>query len=339
MKFIITIDTEADNQWDHGRDLSVQNIKFVPRFQELCSKYCIKPTYLVTSEICRDHYSREVFGEYSRRQEAEIGAHLHSWTTPPFMDEDGFRENDPEHAFATELPSDLLNEKILNLTRQIEDSFGKRPTSFRSGRYGLNDDVARSLSENGYLVDSSVTPFVSWVAQKGLHNGRGGPDFIGSPPYPFEYKFQGGSITEIPITTIPTKFPLNRNRGIADFYFRNVNNYLLLRVLRKLFYSSQPEWLRPTPEADISLFGELINEAHRIKLPFITMMFHSSELMPGCSKYRPDKESVEVLYILLEDLFNLLKVKNMGSVTLTEAAKVLSYENLLLGENCRCPER
>jgi len=96
---------------------------------------------------------------------------------------------------------------------------------------------------------------------------------------------------------------------------------MLLRGLRKLFYSNQPEWLRPTPEADITKFRELISEANRLKLPFITMMFHSSELMPGCSKYRPDQNSIEELYILLDDLFNLLKVRNIGSVTLTEAAK------------------
>ena len=51
MKFIITIDTEGDNQWDHGRELTVENIRFVPRFQELCNKYHVKPTYLVTSRL------------------------------------------------------------------------------------------------------------------------------------------------------------------------------------------------------------------------------------------------------------------------------------------------
>lgn len=321
MKVIITIDTEGDNQWDHGRDLSVQNIKYVPRFQELCDKYLIKPTYLVTSEVCNDPYSREIFSLYCREQKAEIGAHLHSWTTPPFCDEDGFRENDPEHAFATELPLRLLNEKIRNLTNQIEDSFGKRPTSFRSGRYGFNNTVAKSLFENGYVVDSSVTPFVSWKAQKGLHSGQGGPDFISSLPYPHEYKFQGGSLTEIPITTLPTKFPLNRSRRMAEYYFRHVNQNLFLKGLRRVFYSNQPGWLRPTPEADIDLFRTLINEADRLKLPFLTMMFHSSELMPGCSKYRPDQNSIEKLYVLLEDLFNLLKFRNIGSATLTEAAK------------------
>lgn len=50
------------------------------------------------------------------------------------------------------------------------------------------------------------------------------------------------------------------------------------------------------------------------------MMFHSSELMPGCSKYRPDNESIEELYVLLEDFFKLLEVNQINSVTLTEAA-------------------
>ena len=33
MKFIITVDTEADNQWKSGGDISLTNIFAVPRFQ------------------------------------------------------------------------------------------------------------------------------------------------------------------------------------------------------------------------------------------------------------------------------------------------------------------
>ncbi|MBE0653874.1 MAG: hypothetical protein IH594_08755, partial [Bacteroidales bacterium] len=158
MKFIITIDTEGDNQWDHGRDLTVENIKFVPRFQALCEKYGIKPTYLVTSEVCQDVFAKGLFTEYLSEGLAEVGAHLHSWTTPPFLQRDGFRKNDASHAFASELPYDLLNDKIATLTEQITASFGQRPTSFRSGRYGFNGNVAKSLIANSYVVDSSVTP-------------------------------------------------------------------------------------------------------------------------------------------------------------------------------------
>jgi hypothetical protein len=108
---------------------------------------------------------------------------------------------------------------------------------------------------------------------------------------------------------------------MARYYFRNVNSSIALRLFRKLFYSDQPLWLRPTPEMDISLFHELFNETIKKRLPYIVMMFHSSELMPGCSKYRPDINSVEELFRLLESFFLILQNKNIASVTLTEAAK------------------
>jgi len=321
MKFIITIDTEGDNQWDHGRELTVENIKYVPRFQDLCEKYGIRPTYLVTSEVCEDAYAKEIFSNYLFKNKAEIGAHLHSWTTPPFEDKEGYRFNDPNHAFATELPENILSEKIKNITSQIESSFGIRPLSFRSGRFGFNETLARVLSDNAYLVDSSVTPYANWSHHKGIPGGPGGSDFLNSEPYPYKYDFIKSSITEIPVTILPTRFPLNKNSSLARYYFRHIERNILLKVLRKLYFRIQPLWLRPHPIMDMALFNELLNEAIRIELPFIVMMFHSSELMPGCSIYRKDSDSIEKLYDLLEGFFVLLHDKNIDSVTLTEAAK------------------
>ena len=321
MQFIITIDTEGDNQWDHGRDLTVENIKFVPRFHALCEDYGIKPTYLVTSEICNDAYARDLFTGYISDGRAELGAHLHSWSTPPFIDSEGFRENDANHAFASELPYDLLNYKIANLTEQISASFGKRPTSFRSGRYGFNEIVAKSLVANSYIVDSSVTPYVSWEVHKGIPGGKGGPDFIDSSASPYRYSFPNGTITEIPITIMPTRFPLTMSDKLAHYYFRNVNDSVVLRGLRKLFLSNQPVWLRPVPGTDLKLLTQLLNVTIARQLPFMTMMFHSSELMPGCSKYRPDSNSVEELYRLLNGFFKLLAERGIASSTLTQAAQ------------------
>jgi hypothetical protein len=320
LKFIFTIDTEGDNQWDHGRELTVGNIKFVPRFQDLCEKHLIKPTYLVTSEVCEDGFAKEIFTDYQSNGRAEIGTHLHSWTTPPFQDKDGFRFNDPNHAFATELPEELLNEKLKNITLQIESSFGKRPLSFRSGRFGFNENLARILAANSYLVDSSVTPFTSWSVNKGLADGNGGPDFLNSTPFPYRYNFVNNSLLEIPVTILPTRFPLNKSNKIAINYFREVDNSFFLKVLRKLVFSNQPLWFRPLEWMTIGMFDELLNEAIKLNLPYIVMMFHSSELMPGCSIYRTDRDSIEKLYDLLERFFNLLHEKKIDSVTLAEAA-------------------
>ena len=334
MKFIITIDTEADNQWDHGRELNVENLKFIPRFQELCNSYKIKPTYLVTSEVCKDAYAKELFTDYLSRGMAEIGAHLHAWTTPPFLDKEGYRFNDSRHAFATELPENLLREKIRNLTSEIESSFGKRPCSFRSGRYGFNDQVARILAENSYLVDSSVTPYTSWSSKKGIDQMNGGPDFSDYTPIPFKYDFSENSLVEIPITILPTRFPLNKNEKIARQYFKNVDKNIILKIFRKLLFEGQPLWLRPFQWMNIKLFEELITEAKNVKLPFLVMMFHSSELMPGCSIYRSNKRDIDQLYDLLELFFLLLREKGINSVMLTEAAKNLINENLSVGQHC-----
>jgi len=324
MQLILTIDTEADNQWDFGRELTVENIKFIPRFQNLCEKYKIKPTYLITSEVCEDQYAKELFSNYLSANKVEIGAHLHVWTTPPYQDKDGFRYNDKSHAFATQLPENLLNEKIKNLTDQIEASFGIRPLSFRSGRYGFDDNLARILSENSYIVDSSVTPYVTWVDHEGIPDGIPGPDFVDKAPFPYKYNFQGGSLIEIPVTILPTKFPLNRNKTVARYYFRNVDRNIILKIIRKLLFQKQPLWFRPNVWMNSSLFSELLEESARLRLPYIVMMFHSSELMPGCSAYRPDEIAIEKLYSLLEDFFKLLQKRKINSITLTEAAKKIN---------------
>ncbi len=321
MEFIVTIDTEGDNQWDHGRELTVENVKFVPRFQALCDRYHIKPTYMVTSEICEDPFAQELFRDYQVTGKAEIGAHLHSWTTPPYRDRDGLRLNDRNHTFAHELPDLLLNEKIKILTEQIEKAFGKRPLSFRSGRYGFNSHVAKALVSNNYIVDSSITPMIDWSGFKGLPGGPGGPDFMDKTAMPFRYRINGKSLLEIPITVLPTKFPLNKSAALAKCYFRNVGHNILLRAIRRLAYNHQPLWLRPNHWMTNGLFNDLIEEAKRLRLPHIVMMFHSSELMPGSSRYWPNEDSVEILFYQLEGLFNLVHDKQIESATLTEAAQ------------------
>jgi hypothetical protein len=321
MYFILTIDTEADNQWDHGCELTTHNIHYIPRFQNLCEKYGIKPTYLVTSEICVDNYAQEIFKKYVTDNKAEIGAHLHSWTTPPFINESGYRYNDPNHVFASELPSALLSEKLTALTQQIEGAFGKRPKSFRSGRYGFNEPLAKNLVELGYIIDSSVTPFTDWSKHKGLPDGQGGIDFMQNDPFPYSYNFPSGSLVEIPVTILPTKFPLNRSYLLARHYFRNANKILLYRVMRRLFFLNQPYWFRPFDYMNIEAISCLVHEAQRIELPFLVMMFHSSELMPGCSIYRKNESDIDDLFLLIENIFILIQRENILALTLSEAAE------------------
>ena len=229
----------------------------------------------------------------------------------------GFKETGSEGAIVEE----RIKEKIKNITDSIEVSFGQRPFSFRSGRFGFNENIARVLVENSYMVDSSVTPYINWYKHKGIPNGIGGPDYLNNTAFPCRYDFNEKSLLEIPITILPTKFPLNKNENIAQYYFSHLDTNILFKTLRKILFQNQPVWLRPYPFMNIKLYRELLNEAIKRDLPYIVMMFHSSELMPGCSKYRPDADSVEKLFEELQTLFSMLRSKNIRSVTLTEAAK------------------
>jgi hypothetical protein len=168
MQLIMSIDTEADNQWEYSDQVQIKNIAYCQRFQALCEKYAIKPTYLITSEVATDPNASIFFRDLVENGKAEVGAHLHPWTTPPFNDEPGLRYNDPLRAFPSELPFDLLDKKLETLTLQIKKSTGVQPTSYRAGRFGFSLDQAKLLKQYGYLVDSSVTPLTNWGKTKGV---------------------------------------------------------------------------------------------------------------------------------------------------------------------------
>lgn len=321
MNFILTIDTAADNQWDTGRELTCENIRTLPRLQNLCEKYLIKPTYLVTSEVCEDSFAREMLCDYTENNQAEVGALLHPWTTPPFFNKEGYRYNDIKHAFPNEMPDDILANKIRYLADQIRTTFGIRPVSFRAGRFGFSESIARILMTNEFIVDSSVTPYVNWSAFQGIPGSKGGPDYINKRPAAYIYNHKGNSLLEIPVTVVPTKFPLNKNNKLADFYFRNLGKNIMLKGLSNMFYRYQPLWLRPYPWMSIEMLDEVVVEAVKQKYPYLVMTIFSGEFTPGCSIYRPDNQATENLFATLEEFFKMITYYSISSVTLTEAAR------------------
>jgi hypothetical protein len=320
MLLTVTIDTEADNQWDHGAPLRTANVEFWAPFQALCDQHDVKPTYVITSEIAADPLAQELLRRWSAAGTAEVGAHLHPWTTPPFPDSPGLRYNDDQHSFLCELPSELVARKLDSLTAEIEEAVGVRPTSFRAGRFGFDARVARELSRLGYLVDSSVTPMTEWSAHKGLHDLDGGPDFRAHGILPFVLQGTGEpGLLEIPVTIVSTYAVMRRWTGLLELY-----QTLPVRAARKILFkrwlSPQPVWLRPTPEFSQSDLRDAWLVAERFAAPVAVMMFHSSELMPGGSPYRATQESVDDLLDLLSDFFAFVRARGGEPVTLSTAA-------------------
>ncbi len=328
MIFVMTVDTEADNQWAHGAPLKTENVRYWQRFQAICDKHEILPTYLITSEIAADDLARARLEDWAAAGKAEVGAHLHPWTTPPFLEGPGLRHNDPAHAFLCELPDELIRGKIEKLTSEIEDSLGIRPTSFRAGRFGFDGRCAAVLAELGYAVDSSVTPLTEWSTHPGLPGGNGGPNFAAQEATPF---IVGGSgdqgLVEIPVTIVPTYGALRRFPGLLRLY-RTLPARAARRLLFRRWLCPQPVWLEPVPDFAVSDLQDAFDRQSQGS-DVAVMLVHSSELMPGGGPTRPSEASVQELLELLDTFFEFVRSRGAVPLTLSRAAYELRSQGRL----------
>lgn len=324
MILAVTVDTEADNQWDYGVPVTTKNAEYWQAFQSLCDKHGVPPTYLVTSEIASDASARHLLAGWVASGRAEVGAHLHPWTTAPFVDEPGLRYNDSAHSFPSELPTELVRLKLERLTTEIQSAFGSRPTSFRAGRFGFDLRCAKALSDLGYVVDSSVTPLAEWSAHKGLPDRDGGPDFTSHTATPFMIEgIAHPGFLELPVTIVITygllrRFPL-LYRLYGSFPIRPIRNRLFGRWLRP-----QPIWLSPIPTFTSLDLVAAWDESQRMGGGVAVMMLHSSELMPGGSPYRPTESSVSDMLAQLDTFFHYVRGLGARPATLSSAAKELT---------------
>lgn len=325
---MITVDTEADNQWAHGIPLTTKNVEYWQPFQRICRNHGFKPTYLITSEMADDAAAQSLLRRWARSGEAEVGAHLHPWTTPPFLDQPGLSYNDVAHAFISELPNDLVRAKLEHLTEQIQEKIGARPTSFRAGRYGLNSSAAAILRELDYVVDSSVTPLTKWNKQQGLPGGSGGPDFSKHSAAPFVIEGTGDpGLLEIPVTITATWSLLRRYPSLIRPYFRAIP----VRAARKLtgyrWPPPQPVWLHP---AHFQFRQRDLRRACMCQVRdygVAVMMVHSSELMPGGSPRTTSAEAARTVLERLDSFLGYARSKGVVGATLSEAEKLVRSQS------------
>src|SRR5436190_348644 len=140
LPLIVSLDTEEDN-WNRSRTgITVENIAELPRQARFFERLGVRPTYFTAYQVAIDRCAAAVMREVSQDGRAELGAHLHPWNTPPLTE--AFV---PRNSMTWNLPADLQLAKIRTLTAALEEAFGRRPTSFRAGRYGIGPDTVSAL--------------------------------------------------------------------------------------------------------------------------------------------------------------------------------------------------
>jgi hypothetical protein len=316
--FIITIDTEGDNLWSRPGNITTNNAQYLGRFQDLCEKYGFKPTYLTNYEMAIDPMFVRFARAAEERRMAEVGMHLHAWDSPPIDQPLTFKDTKC-HPYLMEYPFDQIKRKVAFMTNLLEDTFGHRVTSHRAGRWGFDCVYARVLSEFGYLVDCSVTPYVSWASHMGDPSKSGGTDFRFFPDqaYLMDPDCVGrpgsGPLVEVPMTIIP-RLPIS-HRVVPRFVLRSrIGQSLAQRLLPN-------DWLRPFP-GNLETMRRVVRACLDERRPYAMFMTHSSELMPGGSPYFPKPEHIEELYLSLDALFSEAS-RHFRGMTLSEYARAL----------------
>jgi hypothetical protein len=298
---LVGVDTEADDQWSRrGRAASsVRNAERLPGLQSLFEEHGARPTYLVTHEMATRPESAAILRELARSGRCEIGTHLHPWSSPPFRPQDLV-----DHTYPHNLPPELLERQLTELTQVIEAGLGVRPTTYRAGRNGFDHRSLRLLEGLGYTVDTSVDPLFNERTKRGMVFA-GAPLFPYRPDYADVRRAGAARLLEVPISSATLPF---LPKSLEAAYAR-LKPIPWRGALRRL--GLRPVWLRPsyTPLADMLAFARAL--AAR-RAPCFNVIFHSSEVLPGGSPYTPDEASVGRF---LDDLRRLLDaLRELGGV-------------------------
>ena len=293
--FIITIDTEGDNLWEYkpGNNITTENSRYIPRFQNLCERYGYKPVYLVNYEMANEKYFYDFAISSLKHNNCEIGIHPHAWNSPPYCELDNhFAGYGPP--YLTEYPLSVMRQKFDALFSLITERFQCRPESHRAGRWTMNQDYFDILISYGIKIDTSVTPHISWKSSMG--HSTGGSDYRRSSEEPFPVKHSSGEnkLTEIPVTIrkIRCNTPGTGKGSSVRNFLVSARNALFGKII----------WLRPNGR-NLSEMMLLIDHVQKSESGYIMFMLHSSELMPGGSPAFRTAGSIEKLFQDIKTIF------------------------------------
>ena len=282
MHLLVGIDTEGDNQWDAAARANqrFENLYALPALHALFARHGVRPTYVITYPVATDRRSADVLRGLQAGGDCEIGAHHHAWETPPCTEEDVRR-----HPYASNLPLPQFEDQLARLTDAIESAVGRRPVSYRSGRFGFSAAHVAALERLGYEVESSVAPLF-YEAHKN------GPDFVEAPLRPYFLAYDSATRPGTSnVLEVPCSAALNRSlpRRLQYLYARAPKPYMTKRVLRKLGLA-RVRWLRPSYSSLDDMIS-LASDLASAKEPVLNLLFHSSEAIVGGSPYnRTDAE-------------------------------------------------
>ena len=255
MKQVASLSLDLDNQWSyqktHGdngwEDYPSYFDTVVPRVLEILGSRDLKITFFIVGIDATFTKNHQVILSISEAGH-EIGNH--SYSHEPWM----HRYSQPE-----------IEAEIAKAEESLEAVIGDRPIGFRGPGFSCSGEILQILQQRGYLYDASLFPtFIGPLARayyfmtsslkesemeqrKDLFGGIGD---VFRPIKQFCWRFDGGGLVEVPVTTMPLfRIPIHvsyliyiaqYSKPLADLYFKtaitlcqvlNVSPSLLLHPL------------------------------------------------------------------------------------------------------------
>ncbi len=270
-RYTIFVDTEEEFDWSapfsregHG----VTALKALPEAHRRLSALGAALTFFVDYPVARDSGARDIFHDLRARDaRVAIGAQLHPWVNPPF-DEPLSRAA----SFAGNLPTELIEAKLVRLNEAIAAAFGVRPIAFRAGRYGIAPEMFALLARHGYRLDSSVRPGFDYRAE-------GGPDFTAAAAG----AWREAGLIELPLSTVFTGVFRGAPAGLyarLGAIPRARGVFARTRLLSRVPLTPEGVPVEEALEAIAIALGEGVS--------LLNFAFHSPSLAPGNTPYVRD---------------------------------------------------
>ncbi|EMD82638.1 polysaccharide deacetylase family protein [Pacificimonas flava] len=298
-RFLVFVDTEEEFDWSQPRrrdSTSVRTVGALPRVHELMRSYGAEPAYMIDYPVATDAAAVDVLGGFKAAGGTTIGAQLHPWVNPPFIE-----RVDARNSFVGNLPRELERAKIASLTEAIASGFGEAPIVYRAGRYGVGPNTEALLDELGYKLDASVRPYFDYSEE-------GGPDFRRIDPRPY-WTGPERRLLELPLSTTFTGSLRRAGEGLFRAANRvpHLNGFLSRgRLLSRIALT--PEGI---PAADAVRAADLLlNEG----APLISISFHSPSVEPGHTPYVRDAADLKAFYAWFEAVFEHLLARGAAPI-------------------------
>jgi hypothetical protein len=287
---VVVVDTEAEFDWVRQQPrqaMGVSSVKAQLQMQRIFERYEVRPTYVLDYPVSSTPEAYEIIRDFHRSGACEIGAHLQPWDNPPFVE-----SKTDENSYPGNLPFELEREKLIQLTRIIQENVGARPRIYKAGRYGVGHSTARILAELGYEIDLSVVPGTDLSPQFG-------PDFshCGVRPYWFG---EADALLEIPLSIGYAglfshrggfAYPLTMNARLKALHVPGI--LARLHLIERI--SLTPEGI--SFEEQRRLTRALLREGQRV----FNFTYHSPSLAPGNTPYVRDEAELRAFLRRIEE--------------------------------------